>query len=113
MQERRESDRTGLTLQVGLIQKETNQQIELLRPTINSGGLGGYTRDPVEAGWEVSIRISFPQRSGGMAVEEISGKVVWAHRDGNFNAFGAAFSVIDAARNPQLASYLRYLDQFE
>ncbi|HIE65247.1 MAG: PilZ domain-containing protein [Nitrospira sp.] len=113
MEERRGSSRIPLQLQVGLLQKKTNQQIEILRGNINDGGIGGYTRDIVQAGNAISIRITFPQRSGEAASETITGKTVWAHMDGNFIAFGITFSPFDSNTYPHLNTYLQYAAQFE
>lgn len=113
MEERRRSGRTALHLQAALLQKETDQQIELLRGNINEGGIGGYTRDTIEAGDELSIHITFPQRRDESASEIISGKAVWAHRDGNFNAFGISFSPFGSDTHPHLDAYLQYAAQFE
>lgn len=113
MEERRRSGRTALNLPVELLRKQTNQQIELLRAGINEGGIGGYTRDTIETGDEVSIRITFPQRGEEATSEVISGKVVWARRDGNFIAFGISFSQSDSDAHPHLDAYLQYAAQFE
>ncbi|MFQ5579810.1 MAG: PilZ domain-containing protein [Nitrospiria bacterium] len=113
MEERRQSNRIPLHLQLGLLQKETNQAFQILRGNINEGGIGGYSRDTVEAGDEVSIRITFPQREGKDASEMITGKTIWAHRDGNFIAFGIAFSQFDSSTHPHLNTYLQYAAQFE
>jgi len=113
MEERRQSNRNPLHLQIELLQKETNQPIEILRGNIGEGGIGGYSRDTIEAGDEISIRIAFPQRGGGVASETIIGKTSWAHRDGNFIAFGIAFSAFDSKTHPHLNTYLQYAAQFE
>jgi len=110
------------------------QPIDLLRANISWGGLGGYTRDLIEEGESVLIEIFFVIRSGETVSEKISGKVAWAHQDGNFNAFGIAFSDgkvawahqdgnfnafgiafsdLAAGTHPQLVSYLQYTDQFD
>lgn len=112
MPEKRSTPRIGFNLRVKVYQRE-GQGIELLRANIGWGGLGGYTRDPIEAGEEVRTEIFFADRSGGSVSETISGKVVWARRDGNFNAFGIAFSEMTGSTHPQLVSYLRYTEQFD
>jgi hypothetical protein len=113
MEERRRSSRTPLHLQVALLLKENDQAIEILRGNIAEGGIGGFTRDTIEAGDEISIRIAFPQRGGETASETISGKTIWAHRDGNFIAFGTTFSQFDSNTHPHLNTYLQYAAQFE
>jgi hypothetical protein len=112
MQERRGAPRSGFNLRVGVIQKG-GQAIELLRANISWGGLGGYTRDPIEAGESVLTEISFVSRSGENIAERVPGKVVWARRDGNFNAFGIVFSELTAGSHPLVVSYLQYTDQFD
>jgi hypothetical protein len=112
MQERRSAPRIGFNLRVHVIQNG-RPPIDLLRANLSWGGLGGYTRDPIEEGESVLIEIFFVVRSGETVSEKISGKVVWAHRDGNFNAFGIAFSGMAADSHPQLVSYLQYIDQFD
>jgi hypothetical protein len=112
MQERRSAPRIGFNLRVNVIQKE-GQPIDLLRANIGWGGLGGYTRDPIEMGEAVLIEIFFVNRSGETISEKVAGKVIWAHRDGNFNAFGIAFSALTADSHPQVVSYLRYTEQFD
>lgn len=109
MQEKRASQRIGFNPKIALIQ-EGGGAIEVLRPNIGWGGLGGYTRDPVEAGKGVSIEVFFEQRSGETISEKLSGKIVWTRRDGNFNAFGISFEV-NRASHPRLLSYLQYIDQ--
>ena len=111
--EKRESKRIGFNLRVALTLGGGNQSIEILRANINWGGLGGFTRDPVQEGEAALLRIDFPQRSGEIMSEEIPGKIVWGRRDGNFTALGVAFSKIDPASQPQLVSYLRFADQFD
>ncbi len=113
MEERRGSSRIPLHLQVALLQKKTDQQIEILRGNINGGGIGGYTRDTVQPEDEISIHIAFPQRGGEAASETITGKTVWAHRDGNFNGFGISFSQFTSDTHPHLNTYLQYAAQFE
>lgn len=110
MQERRKSQRIGFNLKIALIQ-EGGGVIEILRPNIGWGGIGGYTRDPVEAGKGIEIEVFFEQRSGEMTSEKLSGKIVWARRDGNFNALGISFSEMSRASHPRLLSYLQYIDQ--
>lgn len=85
----------------------------MLRPNIGWGGVGGYTRDPVEAGKGVSIEIFFEQRSGEVVSEKLSGKILWTRRDGNFNALGISFSEVNRASHPRLLSYLQYIDQID
>lgn len=109
MQERRKSKRNGFNLSIVLTQD--GQRIEVLRPNIGWGGLGGYTRDWVEAGKSISMEIFFPQRSGDAVSEKLSGKITWTRRDGNFNAFGVSLSEINRESYPRLVSYLQYLDQ--
>lgn len=111
MDERRESPRIGFNLKIGI--KCRNGPIELLRPNLSWGGVGGYTRDPVPLGEAVSITLSFSQRSGEIISETISGKIIWTRRDGNFNALGIGFSKVEAASHPNLVSYLHYSEQFE
>ncbi len=112
MQERRKSQRIGFNLKVALIQ-EGGGVIEMLRSNIGWGGIGGYTRDPVEEGKGVAIEVFFEQRSGGMTSEKLSGKIVWTRRDGNFNAFGISFSEVNRTAHPRLLSYLQYIDQID
>ncbi len=112
MHERRSAPRVGFNLRVHVIQNG-RQPIDLLRANISWGGLGGYTRDLIEEGESVLIEIFFVIRSGETVSEKISGKVAWAHQDGNFNAFGIAFSDLAAGTHPQLVSYLQYTDQFD
>lgn len=112
MQEKRKSERIGFNLKVALLQ-EGGGAIEMLRPSIGWGGIGGYTRDPVEAGKEVSIEVFFEQRSGEMISEKLLGKILWTRRDGNFNAFGISFSEVNRASHPRLLSYLQYIDQID
>lgn len=112
MEERRDSSRSGFNLRVKLTPKG-DRPIDLLRANIGRGGLGGYTRDPVEAGTEVMIEIRFEQRSGEAVSENIPGRILWTRRDGNFNAFGAGFPAIRAETHPQLYSYLQYIDQMD
>ena len=112
MQEKRKSERIGFNLKIALAQKGGGV-IEMLRSNIGWGGLGGYTRDPVEAGKEVSIEVFFEQRTGEVISEKLSGKIVWTRRDGNFNAFGIAFSEVNRALHPRLFSYLQYIDQID
>ncbi|MDC4224468.1 MAG: hypothetical protein MPW15_09630 [Candidatus Manganitrophus sp.] len=50
MQERRKSQRIGFNLKIALCSRKGEVVIEILRPNIGWGGIGGYTRDPVEAG---------------------------------------------------------------
>lgn len=112
MQERRSAPRIGFNLRVKVIQKE-GQAVELIRANLSWGGLGGYTRDPIQDGESVTTEVFFVNRGGETIPEKISGKVIWAHRDGNFNAFGIAFSGLTAGSHPQLVSYLQYTDQFD
>lgn len=113
MLEKRGANRIGFNLKVTIIEKGENRLIELLRTNIGWGGIGGFTRDPVQEGSAVFIRISFPQRSGEDISEEVSGKIVWARRDGNFTALGVGFSAMSASSAPQLVSYLQCADQFD
>src|SRR3569832_1467101 len=110
MHEKRKAKRNGFNFQVVLTQ-EGGERIEVLRANVGWGGLGGYTRDLVEAGKSITMEISFPQRSGEAVSEKLLGKVTWTRRDGNFNAFGVSFSEINRASYPRLVSYLQYLDQ--
>lgn len=112
MEERRSAPRIGFNLRVRVIQTE-GKAIELLRANLSWGGLGGYTRDPIQEGEAVTTEVFFVIRSGETISEKIPGKVVWAHQDGNFNAFGIAFSGLAAGSHPQLVSYLQYTDQFD
>jgi len=112
MQERRKSQRIGFNLKIVLVQ-EGGGVIEMLRPNIGWGGIGGYTRDPVEAGKGVSMEVFFEQRSGEVISEKLSGKIIWTRRDGNFNALGISFSEVSRAAHPRLLSYLQYIDQID
>jgi len=112
MQEKRKSKRNGFNLKIKLVQ-EGGGVIELLRPNLGWGGIGGYTRDPVASEKGVSIEIFFEQRSGEMVSETLSGKIAWTRRDGNFNALGISFSEINRASHPRLLSYLQYIDQID
>ena len=112
MQERRSAPRVGFNLRVRVIQ-EGGQSIELLRANLSWGGLGGYTRDPIDKGESVITEVFFVNRAGENISEKVPGRVVWAHRDGNFNAFGIAFSALTADAHPQVVSYLRYTEQFD
>ncbi len=112
MQEKRKSQRIGFNLKIVLGQ-EGGSVIEVLRPNIGWGGIGGYTRDSVEAGKEASIEMFFEQRSGEMISERLSGKISWTRRDGNFNAFGISFSGVTPVSHPRLFSYLQYIDQID
>lgn len=113
MIERRKSNRHTFHLRAELIQKETGQTLKLLRSNIGFGGIGGYGAALVDPGSEVFIRFTFPQRSGEDKQEDAPAKVIWAHRDGNFNAIGIAFSSVSRQSQPLLFSYLQYSDQLE
>ncbi|MFY9269220.1 MAG: PilZ domain-containing protein, partial [Candidatus Manganitrophaceae bacterium] len=75
------------------------------------GGIGGYTRDSIDEGIKIRAEFFFTLRSGQVLSEKLPGKIAWTHRDGNFNAFGIAFSELDPAAHPRLISYLQYIDQ--
>ncbi len=113
MEERRASQRHAFHLRTNVIQKEGDGNFHLLRPNIGFGGIGGFGPNLVAPGSDLSVRFTFPQRSGEDKQEVVSGKVVWAHRDGNFNALGIAFDALSREMHPQLFSYLQYADQFE
>lgn len=113
MIERRESTRHPFHQRVEVIHAPSQQSFNLLRGNIGFGGTGGFTPSLLSAGEDVSIRLYFPQRSGELAEEEVSAKVIWSHQDGNFNAMGLAFSSLSKASQPLLLSYLQYADQFD
>ena len=113
MAEKRRERRSSFYLKTEISLKEKGRKFGLLRATISFGGIGGYTPDLVDAGSDVAIMIEFPQRSGEIAVEEVSGRVAWAQQDGNFNALGIEFLGLQRDTHPLLFSYLQYLDQFD
>ena len=113
MVERRESARHPYHQRVEVIHAASNQSFDLLRGNIGFGGVGGFTPRLLEAGKEVSIRLHFPQRSGKLVQEEVPGKIIWSHQDGNFNALGLAFTSLTGLSQPLLLSYLQYADQFD
>ena len=113
MIERRTSPRHPLQMRTEVIQEGLGDPFGLLRANIGFGGLGGYGGIRVEADKALSIHLYFPQRSGEVKLEAVSGKVIWSHRDGNFNALGIAFSSLSQKEQPLLFSYLQYADQFE
>jgi len=113
MVERRRERRSSFYLKTEISLEEKAQKFGLLRSTISFGGIGGYTPDLVEAGSKVTVSIEFPQRSGEISVEAISGRVSWAQQDGNFNAVGIEFIGLEADNHPLLYSYLQYLNQFD
>ncbi len=111
MNERRESIRSNFHLRTEVF-LENQQQISLLRGNIAFGGIGGFTRDLVDAG-KASVQIHFSQRSGKEAIESVDGEIIWEKQDGNFTAFGIRFSSLKNDAHPLLYSYLQYADQFE
>ncbi|MFQ5587937.1 MAG: PilZ domain-containing protein [Nitrospiria bacterium] len=113
MQERRENPRSTFHLRTEVLLNGGREQISLLRANIGFGGIGGYTRDLVEAGSDAQVKIHFARREGGEAVETVEGKVIWQKQDGNFTALGLAFSQLERDIHPQLFSYLQYAEQFD
>lgn len=113
MAERRKDRRSSFYLKTEISLKGKKRKFGLLRATIGFGGIGGYTPDLVDAGSDVTVAIEFPQRSGEISVEEISGRVSWAQQDGNFNAVGIEFLGLQRMTHPLLFSYLQYLEQFD
>jgi len=113
MPERRRERRSSFYLKTEISIEGKNRKFGLLRSTISFGGIGGYTPDLVEAGSDVKISITFPQRSEESAVETVSGRVSWAQQDGNFNAVGIEFTDLQQEKHPLLHSYLQYLNQFD
>lgn len=111
--ERRKTARIGFNLRVTLVHSEGEHSTEILRANLAWGGVGGFSRDPVEEKKEAVVRIYFPQRSGAILSEEVSGRIVWSRRDGNFTALGMAFGQLDSSSTPQLISYLRCAEQFD
>jgi len=113
MQERRENQRSSFQLRTEVCFNAGKEQINLLRANIGFGGIGGFTRDWVEAEIAADIRIYFSQRSGEEKCETVPGKIIWEKQDGNFRALGIAFSSLTQAAHPLLISYLQYADQFD
>ncbi len=113
MIERRESTRHALQMQTLILQEGIERPFNLLRANIGFGGLGGYCGSLVPTDAALSVQIDFPQRSGALQSEMVKGKVIWSHRDGNFNAFGLAFAALSKKDHPLLFSYLQYAAQFE
>ncbi len=113
MVERRESTRHPFHQRVEVIHAPSKQSFDLLRGNIGFGGAGGFTPNLIEAGEAVSIRFYFPQRSGELAQEDVPGKIIWSHKDGNFKAMGLGFNSLTRKNQPLLLSYLQYADQFD
>lgn len=113
MIDRRENQRSTFHLRTEVLLSDGKEQINLLRANISFGGIGGYTRDLLEAGGPADVRIYFSQRSGDPQGETIQGKVVWEKQDGNFRALGISFTALTQKEHPLLVSYLQYADQFD
>ncbi|MFQ5598002.1 MAG: PilZ domain-containing protein [Nitrospiria bacterium] len=113
MIERRKSTRHSFHLGAAVFQDGSPLILSLLRANIGFGGIGGFSPERLSAGSPATIRFTFPQRSGADKQEEIAGNVIWAHKDGNFNAQGIAFVDLSKQTHPLLFSYLQYSAQYE
>ncbi len=113
MEERRSATRHPFQQAIEVIHAPSNQSFNLLRGNIGFGGTGGFTPNILDAGEEVMIRLHFPQRSGEVVQEEVSGKIIWSKQDGNFTAMGLAYTSLTRTSQPLLFSYLQLADQYD
>lgn len=79
---------------------------------IGRGGMGLYSRRPIDVDHHVTLKLQFTDPRGLSRVETVSGRVVWTNPSDNLYLVGIQFAeVVSDSRNAGLCAYIESVER--
>ena len=77
---------------------------------MSRGGMGIYLQEPLEAGTEVSIKLTYQDKAGKKKSKIVSGQLKWTYP--GFYTAGIALRELNKKEHGDLLKYFESLEQF-